>query len=118
MNMPDIEIQMFQWLGRAPWVLVACAGIVLCMVFSGKHPRRCLLVGSALAIKLGTYAAAPFITPLLFRSLDASNMSELNWRILLNDLIYAFPNALALGLLLWAVFEPMWRTEPRSDQPE
>jgi hypothetical protein len=105
MNTPDYEIEIFHWIGRTPWLLVACAGVVLCMVFAGKYPRRCLLIGSALAIEFATYAAAPFITPWL---LNSNDIMELRWRILINTLIYSIPSALALGLLLWAAFAPMW----------
>lgn len=107
MNMPDFEVQMFQWIGRSPWLLVAVAGIVLCMVFAGKHPRRCLIVACALVIELSVLAVAPFINHLVFSSFDAGDMDELKWRILFSGLIYSIPSALALGLLLWAVFEPM-----------
>lgn len=108
MRMPDIEVEIYQWLGRIPWLLVACAGIVLCMLLAGKHPRRCLLIGSALVIELAVSAAGPFLVPLLFASFNAGNMNELKWRILLNGLVYSIPNAVALALLLWAAFAPMW----------
>lgn len=116
MNMPDLEVQLFQWIGRTPWLLVACAGIVLCMVFAGRQPRRCLMIGCALAIQLAVHAAAPFISQFVFARFDATDMSQLKWRILLSSLIYSIPNALSLGLLLWAALEPVWKTGPPDDR--
>ena len=112
----DMETQVFQWMGRTPWMLVAMSGVVLCMVFGGRYPRRCLLIGSALGIKLAISAAGPFISSFIFSSFDASDMSELKWRMLLNGLLYSIPDAIALGLLLWVAFEPMWQRDRSGGQ--
>lgn len=111
MRSPDFEVMFYNWMGRTPWLLVACAGIVFCMVFFGKQPRRCVLIGSALFIMLTMSTAGPFITPLL---LNTGNITEMHSRILLNGLMYSIPNAVALGLLLWAAFEPIWRGGVRT----
>ena len=117
MGMPDVEVQVYSWLGRTPWVLVAVAGLVLCMVFLGRYPRQCLMIGGALVIQFTMSAVAPFITQFVFSMFDAGDMDELKWRVLINSAIYSVPAALALGLILWVAFEPMWRGNS-PDEPD
>lgn len=100
----DYTVHLWRWFGSVPWLVVVMAGAVLCVLHCSRNPRAATLVGIALAIEVGSFFVMPFVSQYIFSIFDATQISELSGRILFNSVLLSIPNAISLGLLLWAVF--------------
>ena len=100
----DIGIHIARALGSIPWTIVAVAGVILCMINFSRAPRASVLVGIALAIQLFSRFVLPIVANFLFTLVPAQQMDDIHLRILVNSVLFSIPAAVALALLLWAVF--------------
>jgi hypothetical protein len=99
----DAIIYLYRLLGAAPLLLVFLAGLLLCVLRMRRDPAACALTGLAVLIMLHNRLVLPWIADWIFRTWLA-DVHELRWRILIDGAIFSLPEAIAWGLMLWAVF--------------
>ena len=104
MSNDQIGIQIARAMGTAPWTIVAIVGLILCLINFSRAPRPSILVGLALAIQLFNTFVLPFVANYLFSLAPAQQMHDIQARILVNSVLFSIPSAVALALMLWAVF--------------
>ena len=110
----DLEIYVYDLVGSFPATLMYLAGAAMCVVYARNNPRASVLVAVAIAISLATRFVLPFLSNLIFSQLSGSgDMHEIRIRVAVQSFVYAIPDALTWGLLLWAVF----KTRPRDARP-
>ena len=91
---------------NSPFLIVAVAGIALCMTRETRPVRVRVAVGCALAIEFMTHLVLPLIYSLYFMSTRSggSSMGATSLGVMFIGLIGSSASAVALCLLLFAAF--------------
>ena len=100
----DLSFLLGRLLGSSPGMLVALAGVVLCLIRDSRPPRVRLAVGGALAIHLFASLVMPLFYGYLIQHLQNAMSGGPNPGMILINLIASSMSAVALGLLLYAAF--------------
>jgi hypothetical protein len=110
--------------GSAPLLLLWLGGIVLCLVRFRRSRLFYLLIGTALAIQLGSAIVLPFLLEPVLNSLAASEFFDpyesdpfqSGGALLVMHLVFSVPQFVSWALVLWAVFGTAGpRAVPGSD---
>lgn len=101
----DLEIQAYNLLGSLPVFAVWFAGGILCIKRYWRDPTACVLTAAAIFIAASTRVVLPVITTFIFQNFFR-DVDSLRWRVLVNSIVFAIPQAVAWGLMFWAVFGP------------
>lgn len=90
----------------SPFLIVAVAGIALCMTRETRPVRVRVAVGCALAIQFMAHLVLPLIYSLYFTSMQSggSPLGATSLGVMFIGLIGSSASAVALGLLLFAAF--------------
>lgn len=91
-----------QLFGAIPFLIVAFAGAVICMIRESRPMRVRIAVGVALAMQLGVRMLGPLMHQQLIRMLPGSSPTEKPFIIF--NLLWSVVSAAALAVLLWAAF--------------
>lgn len=110
------EIYLASLVGSAPYLCVLFGGAFLCIRHSRNNPRAAVLVGLALALQFADRLITPFLSRAAFTFFPAGTMDDVRLRVALNAVLYAIPDAVALGLLLYAAFHTSPRRALRADE--
>jgi uncharacterized protein YhhL (DUF1145 family) len=99
----DLSKILAQLLGASPFLLVAVAGLVLCMIRAGRPARVRIAVGCAVALQIGSYLALPLVYSHVFQLVQPMG-ADLNLTLLIVRLFGSLVSGTALALLLYAAF--------------
>ena len=89
--------------GLSPYLLALLLGAALCLRNASLQPRRSLLAGMALGIMAINLVATSLLLGYVYSEVQqATNSHEI--AMVTTRLVSAFPAAVSLLLMLWAVF--------------
>lgn len=93
-------------LGSAPYLIVAFAGIVLCISRDSRPLRARIAIGCALGLQMASYVVMPFVYNFVFRIYQSNAVPGgiTSNSMLAVTLFGSSVSAVALALLLWAAF--------------
>ncbi|MFO1091747.1 MAG: hypothetical protein U0992_00325 [Planctomycetaceae bacterium] len=93
-----------QLISAIPFLLVAFAGAVVCMIRESRPVRVRIAVGCALAIQLGLRMLMPLVYSQLSRVLSPAISSPNETPFIIINLLSSVVWAATLAVLLWAAF--------------
>ena len=111
----ELKIQAYSLLGTLPSFAVWFVGGILCIRRYWRDPTACLLTGAAIVIAASTCVVLPIVTTFVFTTFF-QNVDNIAWRVLANSVAFSIPQAVAWGLMFWAIFGASRYSEHREAQ--
>lgn len=108
----DPEIYAYRLVGGLPVFVVMLVAAALCVKCWGTERRTAVLLGTAVLFLLAARVVAPLVSTWAFQHFF-QDLHVLEWRIILDGLIFSVPDAIAWGVLLWMIFK---KPTPRTGQ--
>jgi hypothetical protein len=99
----DLQVQAYNLLGSLPTFAVWFVGGILCITRYWRDPTACALTAAAIVIAVSTRVILPVITTYVFAKFFR-DVDHIGWRVFVNSVVYSVPQAVAWGLMFWAVF--------------
>jgi hypothetical protein len=103
-NSPELNtLLIYAALGSGANILVNCVGIVAAIVFWRRSPKAAIICIASLSLLLLIQIISPLLVGFMARTI-AATPDQIGIANLQFNLVTNFIHAIAIGLMIWAVF--------------